>query len=136
MDLHEANQRLAGGGDKAGPVTPQASQFGAAQTQEIADHKKTIEEQKAKIEELQAKLEEKEKALAEKEKACQELEQKLKEAEQVSRRLSCLETNAYVGTETEFPSGTEISMGDYIGCIKFKVAVMSNVQLNLISNMH
>ena len=88
MDLHEANQRLAGGGDKAGPVTPQASQFSAAQTQEIADLKKTVDEQKKKLEELQTKYDEKNKAY-------EELEKKMKEVQEVSRVPFLLEQREY-----------------------------------------
>ena len=62
MDLHEANQRLAGGGEKAGqPVTPAESQFATAQTKEIEKQKMTIEEQRKKIEEIRNDLESKDK---------------------------------------------------------------------------
>ena len=57
MDLHEANQRLAGGGEKGGPVTPAESQFAAAQTKEIEKQKSTIEEQRKKIEEIRGEME-------------------------------------------------------------------------------
>ena len=57
MDLHEANQRLAGGGEKGGPVTPAESQFAAAQTKEVERQKAIVEEQRKKIEEIRTDLE-------------------------------------------------------------------------------
>ena len=57
IDLHEANQRLAKGGQ--GPASPGTPSFG----QEIVSLKKSIEDKNKALAEVKAKLEEKEKEL-------------------------------------------------------------------------
>ena len=81
MDLHEANQRLAGGGEKGGPVTPAESQFAAAQAKEVEKQKATIEEQRKKIEEIRGDLEARDKE-------AKDLDQKVKTLEEQVSHVS------------------------------------------------
>ena len=87
MDLHEANQRLSGGGEKAGqPVTPAESQFAAAQTKEIAKQKETIEEQRKKIEEIRGEMETKDKERGDLELKVKALEEQVGQPQQAGRK--------------------------------------------------
>ena len=88
MDLHEANQRLSGGGgEKAGqPVTPAESQFATAQTKEIAKQKETIEEQRKKIEEIRGEMETKDKERGDLELKVKALEEQVGQPQQAGRQ--------------------------------------------------
>ena len=64
IDLHEANQRLAKGGQGSAVTSP----GGPPLSQEIANLKKTIEDKNKEVSALKAQLEEKENLIIEKEK--------------------------------------------------------------------
>ena len=90
MDLHEANQRLSGGSEKAGqPVTPAESQFAAAQTKEIAKQKETIEEQRKKIEEIRGEMEARDKERGDLELKVKALEEQVGQPREGSRHGGC-----------------------------------------------
>jgi len=91
IDLHEANQRLAKGGQ--GPASPGTPSFG----QEIVSLKKSIEDKNKALAEVKAKLEEKEKELenaggntSDLMKRLNEAETKAKQAEGETERLLTL----------------------------------------------